>query len=142
MRKNNMSNNQNYAPGHCVHFIQARKALEESTQWRRATVIEIGEGVITLQLAGGDVVYKCNDTTRLRDLFDTGRVPLNSEGQSHAILAPHNVLIIPCADEGKIFPQQAPINPPVNYLEDGAAQWSPTTDGAWHLFSIAKQENP
>jgi hypothetical protein len=93
-------------------------------------------------LAGGDVIYKCNDTTRLRDLFDTGRVPLNSEGQSHAILAPHNVLIIPCADEGKIFPQQAPINPLVNYLEDGAAQWSPTTDGAWHLFSIARQENP
>lgn len=137
-----MSNNQNYAPGHCVHFIQARKALEESAQWRAATVIKIGQGVITLQLQGGGVIYKCTDTTRLRDVFDTGRVPLNSEGKSLAILAAHNVLIIPCADEGKIFPRQAPINPPVNYLEDGAALWSPTTDGAWHLFSIARQDKP
>ena len=135
-----MSNNQNYAPGHCVHFIQARKALEESTQWRRATVIEIGEGVITLQLLGGDVIYKCNDTTRLRDLFDTGRVPLNSEGQSHAILAPHNVLIIPCADEGKVFPAAAGINSTVSYLDEGAALWSLSTDGAWHLFSVALAE--
>ena len=80
-----MNNHQNYATGHCVHLIQARKALENSTQWRRATVIEIEEGVITLQLLGDDVIYKCNDTTQLRDLFDTGRIPLNSEGQSHAI---------------------------------------------------------
>jgi hypothetical protein len=52
------------------------------------------------------------------------------------IVAAHNVLIIPCADEGKVFPRQALIDPSVNFLDDGAAQWSPTTDGAWHLFSI------
>ena len=132
-----MSTETNYTPGHCVHFIQARKALEGSGQWRAATVIEIGDGVVTLQLSGSIAIYKCRDTTRLRELFDTQRVPLNQSGESLAILAPHHVLIIPCADEDKIFPRQAPINALVSYLEEGAALWSPTTDGAWHLFSIA-----
>ena len=132
-----MSKETIYTPGHSVHFIQARKALEGSRQWRAVTVIEIGEGVVTLQLGGSVSIYDCRDTTRLRELFDTGRVPLNQNSENLAILAPHNVLIIPCANEDKIFPQQAPINSMVSYLEDGAALWSPTTDGAWHLFSIA-----
>jgi hypothetical protein len=28
----------------------------------------------------------------------------------------------------------------VSYLDEGAAIWSPTTDGAWHLFSVALAE--
>ena len=132
-----MSKETIYRPGHSVHFIQARKALEGSRQWRAVTVIEIGKGVVTLQLSGSAYIYECCDTTRLRELFDTGRVPLNQNNENLAILAPHNVLIIPCANEDKIFPQQAPINSIVSYLKDGAALWSPTTDGAWHLFSIA-----
>jgi len=132
-----MSEETIYRPGHSVHFIQARKALEGLRQWRAVTLIEIGEGVVTLQLSGSVSIYECRDTTRLRELFDTGRVPLNQNSENLAILAPHNVLIIPCANEDKIFPQQAPINSMVSYLKDGAALWSPTTDGAWHLFSIA-----
>ncbi len=132
-----MSKETIYTPGHSVHFIQARKALEGFKQWRAVSVIEIGEGVVTLQLSGIASIYECCDTTRLRELFDTGRVPLDQNGESLAILAPHNVLVIPCANEDKIFPQQASVNALVSYLKDGAALWSPTTDGAWHLFSIA-----
>jgi len=132
-----MSTETNYTPGHSVHFIQARKALEGSGQWQAATVIEIGEGVVTLQLSGSVAIYECRDTTRLRELFSTGRIAQNQNGENLAILAPHHVLIIPCADEDKTFPRQAPINALVSYLEEGAALWSPTTDGAWHLFSIA-----
>jgi hypothetical protein len=120
-----------------VHFIQARKALEGLKQWRPVRVIEIGEGVVTLQLGDSVAIYACRDTTRLRLLFSTGRIAHNQNGENLAILAPHHVLIIPCADEDKIFPQQAPVNALVSYLKDGAALWSPTTDGAWHLFSIA-----
>jgi hypothetical protein len=132
-----MSTETNYTPGHCVHFIQARKALEGSGQWRPVRVIEIGDGVVTLQLSGSVAIYECHDTTRLRELFSTGRIAQNQNGENLAILAPHHVLIIPCADEDKTFPRQAPINALVSYLEEGAALWSPTTDGAWHLFSIA-----
>jgi hypothetical protein len=120
-----------------VHFIQARKALEGSGQWRPVRVIEIGDGVITLQLGDSVAIYACRDTTRLRQLFSTGRIAHNQNGENLAILAPHHVLIIPCADEDKTFPRQAPINALVSYLEEVAALWSPTTDGAWHLFSIA-----
>jgi hypothetical protein len=137
MRSINMSKEINYTPGHSVHFIQARKALEALGQWRRVTVIDVGEGVITLQIGAGEENYICSDTTRLREVLGTGRVPLNQQGEYFAIVAPHNVLIIPCADEGKEFPASASINSAVNYLEEGAALWSPTTDGAWHLFSIA-----
>ncbi len=132
-----MSKEINYTPGHSVHFIQARKALEALGQWRRVTVIDVGEGVITLQIGAGEANYICSDTTRLREVLGTGRVPLNQQGEYFAIVAPHNVLIIPCADEGKVFPAAAGINSTVNYLEEGAVRWSPTTDGAWHLFSIA-----
>ncbi|MFM7258544.1 MAG: hypothetical protein ACKO1E_08140, partial [Acidimicrobiaceae bacterium] len=76
------------------------------------------------------------ETDRMRDVYESGRVPDGREGKGMVIVAAHSVLIIPCADEGKVFPSQALINPSVNYLNDGAAQWSPTTDGAWHLFSI------
>lgn len=132
-----MSTETNYSPGHRVHFIQARKALEGSGQWRPVRVIEIGDGVITLQLGDSVAIYACRDTTRLRQLFSTGRIAHNQNGENLVILAPHHVLIIPCADEDKTFPRQAPINALVSYLEEGAALWSPTTDGAWHLFSIA-----
>jgi hypothetical protein len=104
-----------YKPGHYVHFVQARLALEETSAWRPAIITEID---------------------RMRDVYESGRVPDGREGKGMVIVAAHSVLIIPCADEGKVFPSQALINPSVNYLDDGAAQWSPTTDGAWHLFSI------
>ena len=132
-----MSKEIKYTPGHSVHFIQARKALEALGQWRRVTVIDVGEGVITLQIGAGEENYICSDTNRLREVLGTGRVPLNQQGEYFAIVAPHNVLIIPCADEGKVFPAAAGINSAVNYLEEGVALWSPTTDGAWHLFSVA-----
>ncbi len=134
-----MSKDINYTPGHSVHFIQARKALEALGQWRRVTIINVGEGDITLQI--GDVAknYICGDTTRLREVLGTGRVPLNQQGEYLTIIAPHNVLIIPCADEGKVFPAAAGINSAVSYIEEGAALWSPTIDGAWHLFSIASK---
>ena len=135
-----MSKEINYTSGHSVHFIQARKALEALGQWRRVTIINVGEGFVTLQLGDKGENYSCSDTTRLREVLDTGRVPLNQQGEYFAIIAPHNVLIIPCADEGKVFPAAAGINSAVNYLEEGAALWSPTTDGAWHLFSVALEE--
>jgi hypothetical protein len=137
-----MSKATNYQPGHSVHFIQARKALEASVRWQPATVVEVGEGTIRLQLREGVAIYICNDTQRLSDLFDTGRVPLNAQGDHFAIFAPHGVLIVPCGDEGKVFPTTAGINSTVAYIEEGAVLWSPTTDGAWHLFSIASKEQP
>ena len=126
-----------YKPGHFVHFIQARLALEETGAWRPGVITEIGEGTLKIESINGEICdFNCVETDRLRDVYKSGRVPEGREGKGMVIVAAHSVLIIPCADEGKIFPSEALINPSVNYLDDGAAQWSPTTDGAWHLFSI------
>ena len=126
-----------YKPGHFVHFIQARLALEETGAWRPAIITEIGEGTFSIKSIDGITRdFNCFETDRMRDVYECGRVPDGREGKGMILVAAHGVLIIPCADEGKVFPRQAPINPLVTYLEDGAAQWSPTTDGAWHLFSI------
>ena len=126
-----------YKPGHFVHFIQARLALEETGAWRPGVITEIGEGTLKIESINGEICdFKCVETDRLRDVYKSGRVPDGREGKGMVIIAAHSVLIIPCADEGKVFPSQALINPSVNYLDDGSAQWSPTTDGAWHLFSI------
>ena len=132
-----MSTETNYKPGHSVHFIQARLALEESAAWRPAIITEIGEGTIQVHAIGGvKSSFKCDETDRLREIYESGRVPDGRDGKGLAILAPHGVLIVPCADEGKTFPRQATIAPNVVYIENGAAHYSPTTDGAWHLFSI------
>jgi hypothetical protein len=134
-----MSTETNYKPGHSVHFIQARLALEENAAWRPAMITKIGEGTIQVREIGGvESTYKCAETERLREIFESGRVPDVRDGKGLAILAPHGVLIVPCADEGKTFPRQAEIAPNVVYIENGAAHYSPTTDGAWHLFSIDK----
>jgi len=132
-----MSTETNYKPGHSVHFIQARLALEENAAWRPAIITEIGEGIIQVHEFGGvESTLKCAETERLREIYESGRVPDGRDGRGLAILAPHGVLIVPCADEGKTFSRQATIAPNVVYIEDGAAHYSPTTDGAWHLFSI------
>jgi hypothetical protein len=134
-----MSTETNYKPGHSVHFIQARLALEENAAWRPALITKIGEGIIQVREIGGvESTFKCAETERLREIFESGRVPDVRDGKGLAILAPHGVLIVPCADEGKTFPRQAEIAPNVVYIENGAAHYSPTTDGAWHLFSIDK----
>ena len=134
-----MSTETNYKPGHSVHFIQARLALEENAAWRPAMITEIGEGIIQVHEFGGvESTFKCAETERLREIYESGRVPDGHDGRSLAILAPHGVLIVPCADEGKTFSRQATIAPNVVYIENGAAHYSPTTDGAWHLFSIDK----
>ena len=134
-----MSTETNYKPGHSVHFIQARLALEENAAWRPAMITKIGEGIIQVHEFGGvERTIKCAETERLREIYESGRVPEARDGKGLAILAPHGVLIVPCADEGKTFPRQAEIAPNVVYIENGAANYSPTTDGAWHLFSIDK----
>ena len=132
-----MSTETNYKPGHSVHFIQARLALQDTATWRPAIITEIGEGTIQVHAVGGVVsTFKCEETDRLREIYESGRVPDGRDGKGVAILASRGVLIIPCANEGKTFPRQAEIIAHVAYIEDGAAHYSPTTDGAWHLFSV------
>lgn len=132
-----MTTETNYKLGHFVHFIQARLALEETGSWRPAIITEIGEGTIQVRVVGGVVsTFKCSETDRLREIYESGRVPDGRDGKGVAILASRGVLIIPCADEGKTFPRQAEIIAHVAYIENSAAHYSPTTDGAWHLFSI------
>ena len=134
-----MSGDTNYSPGNSVHFIQARKALEKFDQWQATALSRISDGSIDLwSIPTG--VFRCRDTDRLNAVLDTGRVPRTSSGIQILFLAPHNVLIVPCAEQQKTFPQSAPINSSVVYIEDGAALWSPTIDGAWHLFSIVQTD--
>ncbi len=133
-----MDKSPSFKPGHLVHHIQARLALESLSSWRMVTIKEICEGFIKIKIENNVFNFKCVETARLREVFDSGRVPLNTDGDNFVIMAPHNVLIIPCANEGKTFPDEAPINSSVSYMEEGGSKYSPTTDGRWHLFSVAK----
>ena len=133
-----MDKSPSFKPGHLVHHIQARLALESLSSWRMVTIKEICEGFIKIKVEDNVFNFKCVETARLREVFDSGRVPLNADGDNFVIMAPHNVLIIPCANEGKTFPDEAPINSSVSYMEEGGSKYSPTTDGRWHLFSVAK----
>jgi hypothetical protein len=132
-----MSGETIYTPGNSVHFIQARKALEDVGQWSATSLSRISDGYVELLDEHSKFIIECKDSDRLSKVLNTGRIPKNGRGKSIAFLSPHNVLIVPCADEHKIFPRSAPIHALIVYIEDGAALWSPTTDGLWHLFSFA-----
>jgi hypothetical protein len=137
MKGRNMSNETIYQPGHSVHFIQARKALEGVDKWEAVSITNASGGVIEIiESDGSKTLYNCFDTERLLTVLATGQVPKNKKGGHLAFLAPHGVLIIPCAEFRKKFPKSARVYPSVVYLENGAALWSPATDGTWHLFSI------
>jgi hypothetical protein len=132
-----MSGETNYTPGNSVHFIQARKALEDVGQWSATSLSRISDRYIELLDEYSNFIIECKDSDRLLKVQNTGRIPKNDKGKSIAFLSSYNVLIVPCADEHKIFPQSAPIHAQIVYIENGAALWSPTTDGLWHLFSFA-----
>jgi hypothetical protein len=137
MKGKNMSNETIYRPGHSVHFIQARKALEEVDNWKPVSLSNASGGVIEIvESDGAKCIYHSRDTDRLLAVFATGQVPKSRNGGYLAFLAPHSVLVVPCADFGKEFPQSARVYPSVVYLENGAALWSPATDGTWNLFSV------
>ena len=132
-----MSGETNFLPGNSVHFIQARKALEKFDQWQAISLVRVRDGSIELQGVSRSI-FRCSDTDRLNTVLDTGRVPRTKGGIQMLFLAPHNVLIVPCAEEQKRFPLSAPIHSSAVYIEDGAALWSPTIDGAWYLFSVVQ----
>jgi hypothetical protein len=137
MKGKNMSNETIYTPVQSVHFIQARKALEEVDNWKPVSLSNASGGVIAITEPDGTKwLYHSRDTERLLTVLATGQVPKSKIGGHLAFLAAHGVLIVPCAELKKEFPTSAPIYPSVVYLENGAALWSPTTDGAWHLFSV------
>ena len=132
-----MSNETIYQPGHSVHLTTAREALEEVNSWEASSIISASGGCIEIvESDGTKCIYHARDTDRLLAVLATGQVPKNNNGGHLAFLAPHSVLVVPCADFKKEFPPSAPIYPSVVYLENGAALWSPTTDGNWHLFSV------
>lgn len=125
-----------YSPGASLNLIQARKSLEEQSKWRLVEIENIGEEVITLSSNGVGRTFRCVDAVRLKQIVNSKRVPHNDEGVPIVIFGNYNVLIIPCADAGQTMGNDLPVNSSVVYLENGAALFSPTTNGAWHLFSL------
>lgn len=137
MKVKHMSKETIYTPGNSVHFIQARKALEAVKDWKPVSLSNASGGVIEIvEPDGTKWLYHSRDTDRLLTVLATRQVPKSKIGGHLAFLAQHGVLIVPCAELKKEFPTPAPIYPSVVYLENGAALWSPTTDGNWHLFSV------
>ena len=65
-----------YKPGHYVHFIQARLALEETSAWRPAIITEISEGTFSIKSVDGTTHnFNCVETDRIRGVYESGRVP-------------------------------------------------------------------
>jgi hypothetical protein len=137
MKGKNMSNETIHHPGHSVHLTHAREALEEVNNWEAFSIISASGGCIEIvESDGRKRLYDCRDTERLLAVLATGQVPKSDTGGHLAFLAPNGVLIVPCADFRKEFPRSARVYPSVVYSENGAALWSPATDGTWHLFSV------
>jgi len=144
----------NYGAGNTIHFIQAKLALGERKSWRHARIDNIENGTVTITCrdgvppttetvesgiilhAGEPQKYACADTDRLREIYESGRVFVDSEGNRVAILARYAVLIIPYGDGITEFSAKAEVIPNVTFMEDGAVKFSPTANGGWQLFSV------
>ena len=64
-----------YLPGHQVHFIQARKALESAAAGERtqATLVVAADGVIVVSFTDGELVrYRTHSTRRIRRIAKPG----------------------------------------------------------------------
>jgi hypothetical protein len=128
----------NYSPGTNVHMTYARQALRETNLWKKVQIDQIGDGVITLIINNETNEFLCADTARLSEVFNSGRVPVNPEGNRVSVLAKPDVLLVPCANEGKTLPLQVSVFWNLVMMKDGGtAVSSPTENGAWHIFSVA-----
>jgi hypothetical protein len=64
-----------YLPGHQVHYIQTRKAMEDAAAGDRtkATLVVAADGVIVVSLADGNIVrYRTHSTRRVRRIAKPG----------------------------------------------------------------------
>jgi hypothetical protein len=57
-----------YVPGHTVHFIQAIHSAGEPRRPRSGHIVEIGSGVVTVDLGGELRRFRNHETARIRDL--------------------------------------------------------------------------
>lgn len=132
-----MTNNPRFQPGYDVHYIQARNALETLSSSRRAKIVSVGEDSVVLEVGGSTTTFGCASAPRLAALVESGRCALCVGTVTYGLLTDHGVLVVPASDEGSTISPTPSIDPNVCVLDDGAALYSPTDGGAWHLFGVA-----
>ena len=126
-----------FGPGRHVHPIQARKALEELSRSRPARILSVGGESVELEIDGIASKFECVDAPRLASLVNSGRCVLSDGTRTFGLLGSFGVLVVLASDEGTTISRQPTIDPNIVMTDDGAAIFSPTDGGSWHLFGVA-----
>jgi hypothetical protein len=130
-----------FGPGRHVHPIQARKALEELSQSRPARILSVGDDSVELEIDGLASMFECVAAPRLASLVNSGRCALSDGTRTFGLLGSFGVLVVLASDEGTTISRQPFIDPNIVMIDDGAAIFSPTDGGSWHLFGVTPRSS-
>jgi hypothetical protein len=137
-----MRNRTNYQPGNNVHWIQARKALEDRDSWEPATLVYGGRGKIAVRTSYPRffVWFTCKDFLRLLRVvdLDTGVC----DEPRHLILVRRWSVAMIAGNGSLPFDEDAKPAPSALRLERAAVTTAVASDPAENLklFSTAESE--
>ncbi|GEM_PF-6499603 len=133
---------QNYSPGHDVHPIQARKAMEDRASWRTATLVKVELDTVTIEIQDGEMVpFVCHRAPELKGALERG-TPLGGETPTVILVERWRLLIVPLGRGGKEPPTRIRFLTGASSLDGGAATAGLSPDDGYDLllFSIERVE--
>ena len=105
--------------------------------FRSARILSVGGDSVELEVGEIASTFVCVDAPRLASLINSGRCALSDGTRTFGLLGSFGVLVVLASDEGTTLSRQPFIDPNIVVIDDGAAIFSPTDGGSWHLFGVA-----
>jgi hypothetical protein len=96
----------------------------------------VGDDSVELEIDGTSSNFEGVDAPRLASLVNSGRCALSDGTRTFGLLGSFGVLVFSVSDEGSTISRQPVIDPNIVMIDDGAAIFSPTDGGSWHLFGV------
>lgn len=129
------------APGG-VHWIHARKGMEDRASWRVASLTAIGDESIDIAFAGEERTsrFRCLGAAVVKDTLALG-TPLGEAYPTVIIVERWSMMIVPLGKDERPPPSQIGFFTGAVSLEDGAATRALTVDPSYglRLFSIRRE---
>jgi hypothetical protein len=128
----------NYSPGFNIHFIQARKAMEDRDNWLSGKLIHIGEDSLDIEVKGEVRRYGCQHASDVRDAIANGE-PLGNP-PSVMVSERWHVLFVPIGAKGIPPPTVISFHLGVSRIENGSITEALTPGDGYSLpmFSIRR----
>jgi hypothetical protein len=133
-----MEEHTNYGPGFNIHWIQARKAMEDRDNWLSGKLIHIGGDSLDIEVNGEVRRYGCQHASDVREAIANGD-PLGSP-PSVMVSERWHVIFLPIGAKGMPPPTVIRFHLGVSHIENGSVTEALTPGGGYSLrmFSVRR----